>query len=255
MSDLTESSQQVNNQRFNAEAAQWDANKKHAEGVTKAFDAIQRYIPAFADGTSKALDVLEIGCGTGLLSFLLAPHVRSLVGVDTADAMVDAFNAKTAALPDPCAANLAAVNVQVHSADDVHLQGAAAALALDRGESGEDLPYRFDLVVSHLTLHHIPELGDLLRTLRDCLRPGGLLALTDYEDFGEDAVAFHPASKRAGVERHGIRKREMEDVIDGVGFNEVRVERAFSLRKEVETEGREGTREMDFPFLICLAKK
>ncbi|KAF2440006.1 S-adenosyl-L-methionine-dependent methyltransferase [Karstenula rhodostoma CBS 690.94] len=251
---MSASNQQVNNARFN-EATQWDANKKHAEGVGKAFDAIQRYIPAFADGTSKSLDVLEIGCGTGLLSFQLAPHVRSLVGVDTSDATIAAFNAKTTALPDPSAANLAAVNVLVQSADDVYLQGAAAALALGRGESGKDLPYRFDLVVSHLTLHHIPSLGELLATLKDCLRPGGMLALTDYEDFGPEAIAFHAESKRPGVERHGIKKGEMEDVIDGVGFNEVRVERAFELRKEVEAAGGGGKREMDFPFLICVGKK
>src|SRR4051794_25281256 len=96
------------------------------------------------------LDVLEIGCGTGLLSFMLAPHVRSLVGVDTADGMISAFNNKVANLPNPEKANLAAVNVLVQEADDVHVQGAAAALATRRGESGHDAPYRFDLIVSHL---------------------------------------------------------------------------------------------------------
>lgn len=169
--------------------------------------------------------------------------------------MIAAFNAKTAALPDPSAANLAAVNVLVQSADDVHLQAAAAALALRRGDSGNDLPHRFDLVVSHLTLHHIPSLGGLLATLRDCLRPGGMLALTDYEDFGPDAIAFHAESKRSGVERHGIQKGEIEEVIDGVGFNEVRVERAFELRKEVDTAEGGAKREMDFPFLMCIGKK
>ena len=118
-------------------------------------------------------------------------------------------------------ANLTAVNVLVQSADDVHLQGAAAALAAQRGESGKDVPYRFDLVVSHLTLHHIPSMGRLLATLKDCLRSGGMLALTDYEDFGPDAIEFHAESKRSGVERHGIKKGENEDIIDGVGFNEV----------------------------------
>lgn len=169
--------------------------------------------------------------------------------------MIDAFNNKTAALPDPSKANLTAVNVLVQSADDVHLQSAAAALATRRGESGKDVPYRFDLVVSHLTLHHIPSLGELLATLKDCLRPGGMLALTDYEDFGPEAIEFHPESKRPGVERHGINKTEIEDVIDGVGFNEVLVERAFELRKEVEATGDKPKREMDFPFLICLGKK
>ena len=169
--------------------------------------------------------------------------------------MIDAFNQKVATLSDPSNANLAAVNVLVQSADDVHLQGACAALATRRGESGKELPYRFDLVVSHLTLHHIPSLGELLATLRDCLRDGGMLALTDYEDFGPEAIQFHAESKRAGVERHGIQKGEIQDVINGVGFNEVKVERAFELRKEVEDENGKPVKEMDFPFLICLAKR
>lgn len=169
--------------------------------------------------------------------------------------MIDMFNGKVGALPDPSKANLAAVNVLVQEADDVHVQGAAAALATRRGESGHDAPYRFDLVISHLTLHHIPNMGDLLTTLWKSLKHGGMIALTDYEDFGPEAVPFHPIEKREGVERHGIKKDEIADVIDGVGFNEVRVEQAFVLRKEVEAEDGKPAREMDFPFLICLAQK
>lgn len=246
---------EVNNARFNAEAAEWDNNKKHVESCHNAFEAIKRYVPAFADGTSKDLDVLEIGCGTGLLSFLLAPHVRSLVGVDTSSGMLDAFDKKIAALPDSAPVNLAAVNVLVQDADDVHVQGAAAALATRRGESGHDQPYRFDLVVSHLTLHHIPSMPDILTTLYKCLRPGGMIALTDYEDYGGEAIAFHPVPKREGVERHGVKRAEIEEVIDGVGFNEVRVERAWVMRKEVEAEDGKPAREMEFPFLICLGKR
>ncbi|KAF2873514.1 S-adenosyl-L-methionine-dependent methyltransferase [Massariosphaeria phaeospora] len=249
------SAQDINNKRFSAEAAAWDANKKHVESTESALEAIKRCVLAFVNGTSKDLDVLEIGCGTGLLSFLLAPHVRSLVGVDTADGMINAFNMKVAALPDPQNANLAAVNVLVQEADDVHLQGAAAALATRRGETGHDAPYRFGLIVSHLTLHHIPSLSDLFATLFQCLKPGGRLALTDYEDFGPEAVPFHPKSKREGVERHGIKRNELETVIIGAGFSEVRVEQAFTLRKEVEAEDGKPARQMDFPFLICLGRK
>lgn len=45
---------EVNNARFNAEAAEWDSNKKHVESCHNAFEAIKRYVPAFADGTSKS---------------------------------------------------------------------------------------------------------------------------------------------------------------------------------------------------------
>ena len=43
--------------RFNAEASAWDANQKHVESVQKAFEAVKKYVPAFADGSSKGKPV------------------------------------------------------------------------------------------------------------------------------------------------------------------------------------------------------
>jgi hypothetical protein len=48
-------SQEVANARFNTEARNWDANKKHVESCEKAFEAIRKYVPAFADGSSKGM--------------------------------------------------------------------------------------------------------------------------------------------------------------------------------------------------------
>lgn len=39
--------------RFSQEAASWDANKTHADDVTKAFEAIKHHVPAFAEERSK----------------------------------------------------------------------------------------------------------------------------------------------------------------------------------------------------------
>jgi hypothetical protein len=47
-------SQDVAKARFDADAADWDSNKKHVESVDKAFEAIKRYVPAFGDGGSKS---------------------------------------------------------------------------------------------------------------------------------------------------------------------------------------------------------
>ncbi|KAF2027471.1 S-adenosyl-L-methionine-dependent methyltransferase [Setomelanomma holmii] len=247
--------QDLNNSRFTAEAAAWDSNIKHIESTDMAFEATKRYVSAFNNSTNKDLDVLELGCGTGLLSFKLAPHVRSLVGIDTADGMVSAFNTKLAALP-ASGRNLCAINHFLTSADSPELQGAAAALSTHRGEQSQP-PYRFDLIVSHLTLHHVPSLPEIFATLKDCLKTGGVIALTDYEYFGKEAIRFHPVSKRPGVERHGLKKEETRDLLVGVGFNEVRVEKAYILRKEVDPE--EGMEtvdgEMAFPFLMFYGAK
>lgn len=82
-----------------------------------------------------------------------------------------------------------------------------------------------------------------------------MIALTDYEDFGPEAVRFHAKSKRPGVERHGIRRGEVEEILLGTGFNEVRVEEGFVLKKEVEAEDGKSAGEMDFPFLMCYGVK
>lgn len=186
---------------------------------------------------------------------MLAPHVRSLIGVDTADGMIRAFNTKLADL-ETSSANLCAVNHFLTNPDEHQLQSAAALLATQRGEAASPpYSYRFDLIVSHLTLHHIPSMADMLETMQKCLKPGGVVALTDYEDFGPEAVPFHPVSKRAGVERHGIKRAEMEALLLGTGFNEVKVEEAFVLRKEVDAEDGKPAREMDFPFLMCFGVK
>lgn len=228
----------------------------HVHTVTKQSSSQHTYLSIFIN-TFTDIDVLEIGCGTGLLSFMLAPHVRSLIGVDTADGMISAFNTKLGDLSakQEQKPNLCSINHFLTDPDAQELQSAAARLAAQRGDQASQQPYRFDLVVSHLTLHHIPSMPDILSTMHKCLKPGGVVALTDYEDFGPEAVPFHPVSKRPGVERHGIKKTEIEEVMLGAGFSDVKVEEAFVLRKEVEAEDGKPAREMDFPFLICFGIK
>ncbi|KAF1837732.1 S-adenosyl-L-methionine-dependent methyltransferase [Decorospora gaudefroyi] len=244
------SSQEINNTRFNAEAQEWDSNIKHVESTAKAVEAIKRYVPGFKAGTNKDLNILELGCGTGLLSFALAPSVHSLLGIDTADGMLHAFDTKLSDHPKNTASppNLSAINHYLTTPDVPEVQAAATKL---HNAPPSTPKLRFDVIVSHLTLHHIASLSDMLRTLHACLKPGGCVALTDYEDFGAGAIPFHPVSKRAGVERHGIRRQEMEELLVATGFGGVRVEEAFVLRKEVEAEDGMPVRELDFPFLMC----
>jgi hypothetical protein len=52
--------QDLNNSRFTKEAAEWDSNTKHVESTQKAFEAIQRYVPAFKSGTNKSTVITPI---------------------------------------------------------------------------------------------------------------------------------------------------------------------------------------------------
>src|SRR4051794_16583599 len=86
------------NDRFNAEATAWDSNPLVHQASKAAFEAIRARFPQLQltgeSGRTDGLDVLEIGCGTGLLTMLVAPHVRTIVAVDAAQGMIDVLKAK-----------------------------------------------------------------------------------------------------------------------------------------------------------------
>src|SRR5438874_2009683 len=83
--------------RFDAEAAAWDSNRTLHRASALALQSILHHCPQLQTRQSDShvgLDVLEIGCGTGLLSFMMAPHVRSLTAVDSSNGMIEAFKLK-----------------------------------------------------------------------------------------------------------------------------------------------------------------
>lgn len=127
---------------------------------------------------------------------------------------------------------------------------------------------KFDLVTSHLVLHHIADLRAVLATMYGCLRPGtGQVALTDFEDFGPEARKFHPEAKMFGVERHGIKAGAFAGLMRQVGFVDVEVAAQWTMDKEVErVPGEwggakldkrpvEGAEVMAFPFLLCRGRR
>jgi len=98
-------------------------------------------------------NVLEVGCGTGLLTRRLLPKVGGQwLVTDLSAEMVAAARA-----------NAAAANVSFRTMDGEH----------------PDVPAGlFDLVVSNLAAQWFHELGRALNRLLACLSPGGVLALS-----------------------------------------------------------------------------
>jgi malonyl-CoA O-methyltransferase len=98
-------------------------------------------------------NVLEVGCGTGLLTRRLLPKVGGQwLVTDLSAEMVEAARA-----------NAAAANASFRTMDGEH----------------PDVPAGlFDLVVSNLAAQWFHELGRSLNRLLACLSPGGVLALS-----------------------------------------------------------------------------
>ena len=96
------------------------------------------------------VDVLEVGCGTGLILERLGRRARSAVGVDLSPGMLERARAR---------------GLEVHQSD-------ASSLPFD-DES-------FDLVVSFKVLAHVEDIGGALREIHRVLRPGGHAVLEFY---------------------------------------------------------------------------
>lgn len=182
---------QANLDRFNAMAAEWDNNPMRA-GIARAVAAaIADTLPLRAD-----MRALEYGCGTGLVSVLLAPWLGHIVAADVAPAMLEV-------LDDKC-----------RRAGLAHIETRRLDLTTD------PLPAeRFDLIFSSMTLHHIEDVPAVLSALASLLAPGGWLALADLdrEDGGFHGGpmpgVFHLGFERARVKDH-LRTLGLADVVD-----------------------------------------
>jgi ubiquinone/menaquinone biosynthesis C-methylase UbiE len=118
----------------------------------------------------RALDALDVGCGTGFLSFELAVRGHRVTGVDFAPAMLAEARRKAAER--------------------------AAAIRFEEADA-EQLPFTsgsFDLVISRHVLWTLPHPEAAIDEWIRALRPGGRLVIVDSQ---LDPGAAPPSSENA----------------------------------------------------------
>lgn len=101
-----------------------------------------------------ALTVGDLGCGTGQVSELVAPHVAKVIAVDGSTDMVQAARKRLKG----------ATHVDVRRGD-------LAALPIDDGQ--------LDVGILALVLHHVPEPIRALAEVSRVLKPGGRVLIVD----------------------------------------------------------------------------
>lgn len=200
---------------FDSKARQWDDNPLFRERGLKIAEAIRKAVPLRRD-----MSALDYGCGTGLLSFPLRDALGTILLADSSGGMLEVVNEKIAA------------------------QGVANMTTLQLDLLADPPPaQRFDLIVTAMTLHHVPDTDRILRVFHDLLNPGGHLCIADLDQ--EDG-SFHGPEVDV---HHGFDRTDLSLRAAQAGFDDVQFQTVFSIAKERET----GTQ--DYPVFLMTARR
>jgi ubiquinone/menaquinone biosynthesis C-methylase UbiE len=202
---------------FDKEAVQWDANPGRVRIASDVAAVILQEMKI-----TPGMNALDFGCGTGLLTLKLQPHVATITGVDNSQGMLDMLRGKIAAQRLD--------NVKVQYVDF---------------EKGDHAGGHYDLVVSSMVAHHVPDTLALFKEWFQLLQPGGQLGFADLDT--EDG-SFH--GDNTGVFHLGFDRQRLKELLQQAGFEQIRDTTATVMEKEVAGQGMR-----KFPIFLMTAKK
>jgi 2-polyprenyl-3-methyl-5-hydroxy-6-metoxy-1,4-benzoquinol methylase len=202
---------------FDKEAAAWDADPGRVKLANDVADAIIR-----ESGPNGTMDVLDFGCGTGLVTLRLQPFVKSITGADSSKGMLGVLESKVR--------SQGISNVRTQFVDF---------------EQGECIEGKFHLVISSMTLHHVPNTAVLFRQWHNLVLPGGVLCAADLD--AEDG-SFH--LNNTGVFHLGFDREHLMELLEKTGFREVRAVTAATMMRDVA-----GGAKREFPVFLIVRKK
>lgn len=216
MAELNAASR-ANVERFDSIASTWDESASRvalARAISSAI--LARVAPT---GLERAL---EFGCGTGLVTALLAPSVGHVLAVDSSGGMLNVLRGKLRAHR--------ILNVETMQADLAH--------GMPQGP--------FDLVCSNMTPHHIEDVERLLSRIHGGLAPGGRIALADL---AREDGSFHGLDA-PGIMHYGFEPVELLRWAQAAGFADINVATVHQIRKSLP----DGT-EREYPVLLLTARR
>jgi predicted TPR repeat methyltransferase len=183
---------------FDERAATWDDDPAKRERAQVVGRAIRATVPL-----NRSVRMLEYGAGTGLVTQALRDAVGPVTMADTSAGMRDVMERKIAAgaIPD---ARVWDLDLATQSAPDE----------------------RFELVVTVMTLHHIPKLEPVLAGFARLLVAGGHLCIVDLE---EEDGSFHG---RDFVGHHGLNRSALEERLHQAGFADVAFQPCYHVVRD-----------------------
>ncbi|MGD9898444.1 MAG: class I SAM-dependent methyltransferase [Calditrichaceae bacterium] len=202
--------------KFDEIASVWDESPRRIETAKAVFTAIIKSIPV-----TRNMDVLDFGCGTGLVSMQIQPYVKSVTAADNSAGMLNVLREKI---------------------NKMKIENVYPSLITDSIKSLPDEKY--DLIISSLTLHHINDYYNLLAEMYHLLNPGGYICIADLE---KEAGDFHDAATDAVHD--GFNQEILKENLIKIGYKSVSHKRIYTITKEIK-EGKVKS----FPVFLIIAQ-
>lgn len=202
---------------FDTLSGEWDESERRTALARNVAKSLLDAIPH--SGQER---VMELGCGTGLVTAALAPFFASILAVDSSAGMLEVLAQKLE--------RSGIDNVRVMKADFVH--------HMPEGP--------FDLIFSSMTLHHVDDVEGLFSRAFAQVAPGGYVAFADLEN--EDGTFHGPEVPT--VRHHGFDPVELRRWLENRRFTSVDVRYAHTVTKQ----GTDGVMH-EYPVLLVTARR
>ncbi|MEK7394719.1 MAG: class I SAM-dependent methyltransferase [Fibrobacterota bacterium] len=204
----------TNSDRFDEMAKAWDIAPQHVARTHDVANAIRRRIPL------AGRSAIEIGAGTGLLSFALSNSLGSILATDPSQGMIDIL------------------------ADKIRHSGAGNIQALRCGDELGETTGPFDLAMLQMALHHIPDVPGFLARVHGKLGQGGTIAIADLDT--EDGSFHGPEINDVHL---GFDRTEIVNKLSEAGFEVVSIGTAHVMKRTVDGVVRE------YPIFLVVGRK
>ena len=171
---------------FASSSGQWDLLREELFGADFAFRALAGLL-------DDEWAVADLGCGTGAMAAILAPHVQRVIGIDASDEMLDAArerNGKTS-------------NIEWR-------KGTLEALPISDAS--------VDAATFMLVLHHLPSPAVALAEAGRILKPGGRVLIVDMAPHEKEEYR-----QQMGHVWLGFSEEQMKKMLTTAGFTHVKV--------------------------------
>lgn len=200
--------------RFDERAKDWDKKQTTLDKSDACINHLKEKIDF-----SNIKNILDYGCGTGLIAFNLVEKNNEVLGLDNSYGMIEEFNKKVKEK------NLSNIKAKKHNILE------------------EDLPKNsFDLIVISMSLHHIEDIDMFFKKSFEALKNDGYICVNDLDK--EDG-SFHAKHNNEGVYHFGFSKDELVKTAKKIGFSDSSFDIVYIFERE----------NGNFPIFNFIAKK